>query len=163
MGWLASRDVADQKPPRLSGDERATLLALLGYQRSSFVRTVTGVSEKDASFSLVGSGTSLLWLANHVADAEITWVLRRFAQRENVSLDAPAGTLAGAVDRYEQVSRHADEVINAAGGLDVVCPSFDEGPPVNLRWVLAHLLEETARHAGHADIIREAIDGTTGR
>jgi hypothetical protein len=47
--------------------------------------------------------------------------------------------------------------------LDQDCPPFDSGPPVNLRWILAHLLEETARHAGHADILRELLDGSTGR
>jgi hypothetical protein len=47
--------------------------------------------------------------------------------------------------------------------LDELCRQPDSGPPVNLRWVLAHLLEETARHAGHADILAELIDGRTGR
>ena len=50
-----------------------------------------------------------------------------------------------------------------APGLDELCRRPDADPPVSLRWVLLHLLEETARHAGHADIIRELIDGGTGR
>jgi len=50
-----------------------------------------------------------------------------------------------------------------AADLDELCRSDDVAPRVNLRWVLAHLLEETARHAGHADILRELIDGETGR
>jgi hypothetical protein len=56
-----------------------------------------------------------------------------------------------------------DAVVEQAPTLDQECPTFDEGPVVNLRWVLAHLLEETARHAGHADILREIVDGSTGR
>ena len=51
----------------------------------------------------------------------------------------------------------------AGTGLDELCRRPDPGPPVSLRWVLMHLLEETARHAGHADILRELIDGSTGR
>lgn len=54
-------------------------------------------------------------------------------------------------------------IIGAASGLDEVCREVGGEAPVNLRWVLMHLLEETARHAGHADIVRESIDGSTGR
>jgi acyl-CoA synthetase (AMP-forming)/AMP-acid ligase II len=55
-----------------------------------------------------------------------------------------------------------DDIV-AAASLDDLCPPFDDDPQVNLRWILTHLLEETARHAGHADILRELIDGDTGR
>jgi hypothetical protein len=68
--------VADQKPPRLAGDGRDTLLALLPYQRQSFVRKVSGVDSARADASLVGSGTSLLSLTNHMADAEAVWAGR---------------------------------------------------------------------------------------
>ena len=51
----------------------------------------------------------------------------------------------------------------SGAGLDELCRRPDADPPVSLRWVLMHLLEETARHAGHADILRELIDGRTGR
>jgi hypothetical protein len=56
-----------------------------------------------------------------------------------------------------------DAIVGKTKSLDQDCPPFDSGPPVNLRWILAHLLEETARHAGHADILRELLDGSTGR
>jgi hypothetical protein len=154
----------DQKPPRTAGDERSTLRALLQYQRDSFVRKVTGVSDAEASSSPVPSGTTLLWLANHMADAETTWVLTRFAQRpQNPLLARHASTMGDAVDRYRDVWNEVDAVVADTTGLDRVCPSFDAGPPVNLRWILGHLVEETARHAGHADILRELLDGRTGR
>jgi hypothetical protein len=80
--------------------------------------------------------------------------------------DAMAGddTLAAAVEAYRATWARADAVIAAAATLDEPCrgPAADEAR-VNLRWVLMHLLEETARHAGHADILRELIDGQTGR
>jgi hypothetical protein len=150
----------DRKPVRLAGDERTTLLALLQYQRGSFVRKVQGVDEAAAASSPVASGTSLLWLANHIGDAEATWVLRRFAQRTDDP--PPAPDVAGAIDRYRAITAAVDEVV-AAASLDDLCPPFDDQPPVDLRWIVAHLLEETARHAGHADILRELIDETTGR
>ena len=56
-----------------------------------------------------------------------------------------------------------DEVVDAAPDLDAFCADTGAESPVTLRWVLMHLLEETARHAGHADILRELIDGQTGR
>jgi hypothetical protein len=135
---------------------------LLQYQRDSFVRKVSGIDDARAASSPVPSGTSLLWLTNHIADAETTWVLQRFANR---SADARehAVTITDAVDRYRDVWNDVDAVIAEAPSLDARCPDFDGDPEVNLRWILAHLLEETARHAGHADIVRELLDGTTGR
>ena len=65
---------------------------------------------------------------------------------------------------WQRVDAAAFAGVDGAGaGLDEPCRRPDPGPPVSLRWVLMHLLEETARHAGHADILRELIDGTTGR
>jgi uncharacterized damage-inducible protein DinB len=161
-GAQYDRSVMDQKPPRLSADDKTTLLVLLQYQRDSVVRKVSGVDGEQAQASPVGSGTSLLWLVNHVADAETTWILRRFAGRD-VEDAAHSPDLDGAVARYQQVQRDVDAVIRDAASLDQECAQFDDQPTVNLRWVLAHLLEETARHAGHADILRELLDGATGR
>ncbi len=70
--------------------------------------------------------------------------------------------LQDAVAHYLNVCRSSDVII-AHASLDDLCVVQDRDPPVNLRWVLTHLLEETARHAGHADIIREMIDGAVGR
>lgn len=155
--------MADRKPPRLARDERETLLALLQYQRDSLVRKVTGVTEDAARRALVDSGTTLLWLVKHMARAERVWVLHRFAgDDEPLPEDAagPDDTLAAAVDAYRATWSRVDAVVSAEATLDQVCRNMGD---VNLRWVLAHLLEETARHAGHADIIRELIDGQTGR
>jgi uncharacterized damage-inducible protein DinB len=163
--------VPDQKPPRLESDERATLRALLQYQRESLVKKVTGVDEEAARRSLVDSGTTLLWLMRHMAEAETLWILRRFAG-EDVALPddstSPSGTesaedtVAAAIDAYRQTWRRVDAVV-ATASLDESCRNVGQETPVNLRWVLMHLLEETARHAGHADILRELIDGDTGR
>jgi len=156
----------DHKPPRLAGGEAETLRALLSYQRESLVRKVAGVDDAAARWSPVGTGTSLLWLVRHMARAEVTWILYRFAGQDVAvpgdSLD-PDDTLEAATAAYRRVWRRADAVAFAGASLDELCRRPEADPPVSLRWVLAHLLEETARHAGHADIIRELIDGRTGR
>jgi len=158
--------VADRKPPRNVGDERTVLRSLLQYQRESVVRKVTGVDEVAARSELVGSGTTLLWLVRHLTAAESLWILQRFAGR---AAEGPAQTsepdipLAEAVSAYREMWSRADEVIDAAPDLEGFCADTGTESPVTLRWVLVHLLEETARHAGHADILRELIDGQTGR
>jgi uncharacterized damage-inducible protein DinB len=160
------RAVSDQKPPRLEADERETIRALLQYQRESLVRKVIGLDDDEARRSPVGSGTTLLWLTKHMSRAESMWVLRRFAgQDERVPDDTvnPDDTLVSAVDLYRRTWERVDAVVSAAPSLDERCRDVGDEAPVNLRWVLMHLLEETARHAGHADILRELIDGQTGR
>lgn len=157
--------VTDRKPPRLVAGERETLLALLQYQRESLVRKVEGLDDDQARRRLVGSDTTLLWLVEHVAQAELLWVVQRFAGEELPSTPAaPDGPLVAAVDAYRAAWASVDAVVGAAPSLDEPCRGLGEDePPVSLRWVLMHLLEETARHAGHADILRELIDGQTGR
>lgn len=155
----------DRKPPRLHGGERETVQALLRYQRESLVRKVDGVSEADARRSVVGSGTTLLWLVKHLTTAECLWIIRRFAG-EDVPLPADAvtadDTVAGAVAAYRRMWSRTDAVV-AASALGALCRDVGDEAPVDLRWVLMHMLEETARHAGHADVLREMIDGQTGR
>lgn len=156
--------MADLKPPRLVDDERATVQALLQYQRDSLVRKVEGLSDESARHQFVGSGTTLLWLMRHIAHAETLWIVHRFAGQEIVPVDSEhsEGSLDEAIEAYRAAWRRVDDII-AAASLDDLCRSVGGESPVNLRWVLMHLLEETARHAGHADIIRELLDGATGR
>ena len=142
---------------------RSTALALLQFQRDSFLRKVSGVDDELATIALVPSGTTLLWLTNHMADAERIWLLHRFQSADPAADPPHAATIAGACDRYRATWTVTDVVIRSAADLDATTPPFDDGPVVSLRWMLLHLLEETARHAGHADIIRELLDGTTGR
>jgi uncharacterized damage-inducible protein DinB len=159
--------MADQQPPHLVGDEMSTVHTLLQFQRDSLVRKVDGVSEEDARRSPVPSGTSLLWLIKHMSRAERIWVMGRFsAMEEKVSDDTlwPEDTLATAIAYYRQTWREVDDIVVQAAGLDERARITEHGSPgVNLRWILMHLLEETARHAGHADILRELLDGSTGR
>jgi hypothetical protein len=139
------------------------VVALLQYQRESLLGKISGVDERAAAVSPVASGTTLLWLVKHMARAETLWVGIRFAGRDvPLAGDAagPGDSLASVAAEYRAAWLVTDAIV-AAASLDDSCAGPDG--PVRLRWVLMHLLEETARHAGHADILRELIDGSTGR
>jgi len=151
----------DRKPTRTNDDERTTLHALLQYCRVSFVRKLDGVDDATARRRLLPSDTTLLWITQHLAHAEHLWVTQRFAGRPD-DAPPPADTLGAAIDVYRATWARTDAIV-AASSLDEPCRNIDVEPNVNLRWVVAHLVEETARHAGHADILRELLDGATGR
>jgi uncharacterized damage-inducible protein DinB len=157
--------MADRKPPRPQAGERATLLALLQYQRESVVRKVDGVSDEDARRRFVDSDTTLVWLVKHLTRAEHIWLVHRFDGVDEIIDDTVQAddTLVGVVDGYRSMWDRVGAIIDAAPTLDQPCRITGGEPPVDLRWILMHLLEETARHAGHADILRELLDGQTGR
>lgn len=157
--------MADQKPPRLVAGERETLHALLQYHRESLVRKVEGIDDDAARRRLVGSDTTLLWLVKHAAGAEQRWVLWGFAGKVDAVRDdtvSPADNIASVVAEYRDTWAQVDAVV-AAADLEDTCKAISGDDVVNLRWIVTHLLEETARHAGHADILRELVDGQTGR
>ena len=125
------------------------------------------MSEEAARRSPVASGTSLLWLLKHMTRAESLWLLRRFAGAEvPVEDDRVTATdrvpLHASPD-YQEIWARTDSVVAAAPDLGELCRDVGTRYPWTLRWVLMHLLEETARHAGHADVLREMVDGETGR
>jgi hypothetical protein len=158
--------VADHKPPRPIADERTTLLALLEYQRESLIDKLQGLDAEAATAVSVPSGTTLLWLIQHLASAETRWMVHRYLGEEPQSDDpgaAPTGTVDHAVTEYRRAARRTDAMVIGADSLDQMCVTTGSESLVSLRWVVAHLLEETARHAGHADILRELTDGRTGR
>src|SRR5579872_759539 len=118
--------MADQKPPRLAAGEAGTLRALLQYQRESLLRKVDGIDEDRARWSPVGSGTSLLWLVTHMAAAEVTWVLHRFAGQDPGASGPPSGTLRDAAEAYRRGWQRVDAVAfasvdDAGAGLDDLC------------------------------------------
>ena len=94
--------------------------------------------------------TSLLWLVRHLTTAEALWLLHRFAEQpvDVVPSDrlTDDDTVEAAVEAYRSMWAQVDEIATTAS-LDDLCRSATVTPPTNLRWVLAHLLEETARHA----------------
>jgi len=154
--------VPDQKPPRDVLDERGTLLLLLNYHRSSLAAKLDGLSDEQISWSPVASGTSLRWLVEHLTRAEHLWILQRYCGHPGI-VHRDTKDVSDLLAAYREVARQVDDVVLTAADLDGLTVTDAGGSPVTLRWIVMHLLEETARHAGHADLIRELIDGATGR
>lgn len=156
--------MADIHPPRVIADERTSLLVALQFQRESLVRKVSDVDESAARTSPVASGTSLHWLVRHCKFAEEVWIVRNYAGRTIEAFDESADrTMVEAIEAYRATWPVVDALVRGAASLDEPVAGGRSGVDVSLRWALMHLLEEIARHAGHADIIRELIDGSGGR
>ncbi len=158
--------------------ERADLLQTLAKHRHFLRHTVRGLTDEQAGQRTTVSELCLGGLINHVARTERQWV--------SFILDEPSGlggwdegsvndhaagfrmldgeTLAGILDTYEQVARRTDELVVTMPDLDIShplpqAPWFEPGARWSARRVLLHIIAETAQHAGHADIIRESLDG----
>ena len=163
---MTAPDAGDRDAPVIISGERDTLLAFLGYLRAGVDGKLEDLSEEDARRGLVPSGTSLLGLVKHLAFVEAYWVQRRFVGadvpvRGNGFALEPGDTVASVRHEYAEAAGRTDEIVTACSDLDQPLARGRHG--LTLRWVLAHLLEETGRHAGHADILRELVDGRTGR
>ena len=152
-------------------DEKATLLAALQSHRDVMLWKLEGLDDEQVRRPMVPSGTSLLGLVKHLANVEYGWFCETFGRPTepltDISADPEADmraaegeTTAEIVEFYRRSWLAADAVI-AELPLDQTGTSYS-GTTVSLRWVLVHMIEDTVRHAGHADILRELIDGGTG-
>jgi uncharacterized damage-inducible protein DinB len=158
-------------------DEREGLLAYLAQQRLAVHITAHGLTDEQARATPTTSVLSIGGLIKHLATAERGWMTvvqqldRKWSAEEheaNLRL-APGETLSSVLDRYDQAARETDTIIAGIPdlGQPVPVPWQDvawmpkDVTAWSVRWVLLHLIEETARHAGHADIIRESLDGAT--
>jgi uncharacterized damage-inducible protein DinB len=149
------------------GSERSVLVHYLDKMRDAVVRTSSGLTEDDARMPGVPSGTSLLGIVHHLTEVEAHWFRRVFAGEDielEMSMDVPVG--AGRDDvvaAYRAECARSNEIVHACPDLGALAaianPGEDEIAP--LRVIVTHMIEETARHAGHADILREQIDGVT--
>jgi uncharacterized damage-inducible protein DinB len=157
------------------GDERTVLAGVLGAQRATLELKCAGLADELATRSVPPSTLSLLGLVRHLADMERRWFRRVLAGQHAPdrfsSDDEPDGDFDGATADPEVVAEAwaawRDEVAFAEGltaaavSLDVTGEDGWRGT-VTLRWVLIHMVEEYARHNGHADLLRERIDGRVG-
>ena len=146
-----------------------TALAFLDFVRSCVLKKAEGLSEEQLRRPMVPSGTSLLGLVQHLAEAERFWIgyqLGGVGRDEDFDFewDVPVGlTAAEVLADYRKAVAASNELIRRIDNPEALMAVPIEGRRLSLRWVLAHLTGETTRHAGHADILRELIDGTTGR
>ena len=157
-------------PPR-NGDEREILETYRDWYRDALLRKVAGLPDSDMKRRLVPSETTLFGIVHHLAYVERWWFQDVFGGRggeypwtdedPNAEFHVEGTISSGeAVDLY----RHEYEIsrqISSEGSLDDFAkhPDFQD---MNLRRIVVHMIEETARHTGHADILRELIDGATG-
>jgi uncharacterized damage-inducible protein DinB len=153
--------------------ERDLLSGYLDWYRAVVERKVADLSLEDASRIMTPTGLSPLGIVKHLGDVEQGWFRERFAGEDTntawsdddplaVFRIEPGETVASTVAFYRESTDHSRRIV-AAASLDDA--SAGESPfygHVSLRWILVHMLEETARHAGHLDIMREEIDGKTG-
>jgi hypothetical protein len=155
--------------PRNDADELDTTLAFLTFARSCVLKKLDGLDDEQLRRRLVVSDTTLLGVVQHLAGAERYWFGYmvggdpRYADVDMSMAIAPDRSTAEVVADYRAAVVESDAHIRAADGLDVRTVHPVAEGPLTLRWVLAHMTGETARHAGHADVLRELIDGVTGR
>ena len=152
--------------------EKATLHRYLQTGREVLVWKLDGLSEYDIRRPMTPTGTNLLGLVKHLASVEFGWFCGSFGRpSEALPFDEadpaadlradPDETTADIVAYYERARAAADQAVDEID-LDELGTHWS-GAPISMRWVLIHMLEETARHVGHMDILRELIDGATGQ
>ncbi|QDQ09525.1 DinB family protein [Streptomyces spectabilis] len=146
-------------------DEKATLLGILDQLRDSVAGKLTGVPEPHVRTAGVASGTSLLGLVRHLAIVERFYFLGEEVGPWHTTMRPSAeDTVDSVLTDYRRTVEQANHVIDACPDLALPAPRPPRrGAGPSMRWVLAHMIEETGRHAGHADILREQFDGSTGR
>ncbi|TDD57409.1 DinB family protein [Kribbella antibiotica] len=149
----------DVRPPLGGGSEKETLVGFLDYLREGVARNAEGAPEPAVRTAGVESGTSVLGLVKHLTSVERFLFLGEEVRSWPSTMRPVADdTVESVVAAYREAVRLANEAI--AGWSDLEAPQANA---VSGRWLLVHMVEETARHAGHADILREQIDGATGR
>ncbi|MEV8093666.1 DUF664 domain-containing protein [Kitasatospora sp. NPDC085879] len=155
-------------------DERDALLSFLAAQRGGLRRAVLGLTEEQAAATPTVSSLSLVVLLRHAARTERYWIVEQLMGRgEDGPKDWAAEYRLGEgetveywLKELERVAAETEEIVRSLPSLEVdfplpQAPWFPPNSRRTARWVLLHLIQEQGRHAGHADIIRETIDGRT--
>jgi uncharacterized damage-inducible protein DinB len=161
----------DRPEPPYLGDEAETLAGFLDFHRATLLWKLEGLDDEQLRRPMVPSGTSLLGMVKHLAYVERWWFQQVWAGQkvtypftdEDPDADwrvEPSETTGDILALYRGECARSREIVAAASSLDKTAKA--RWGPVSRRWILTHMLEETARHVGHADILREQIDGATG-
>jgi hypothetical protein len=156
-------------------DERSALTGFLAQQRDAARTAAYGLTDAEAGLTPTASSLSVGGLIKHLTSVERNWMDTVLQRRREADSDAyvagfrfgPDDSLDAVIADYVAACRETDEVIAGVDDLAQPVPVPDapwfpkDVEAWSVRWVLLHLIEETARHAGHADIIRESIDGAS--
>ncbi|MFH9826378.1 DinB family protein [Streptomyces bobili] len=155
----------DTPPPRTGNSEIDVLRGFLDYLRTSIAGKADGAPEPQVRTAAVPSGTNLLGLLNHLTFVERSMFLGDDVTDWQATFQAsPADSVSDVVARYRDTVERANDVLDGCTEPGAPVPRPGPARPApSIRWALTHMIEETGRHAGHADILRELIDGTTGR
>ncbi len=159
----------------IAGPEKAMLIGFLDVQRDTLLWKLDGLDDEQLRRPHVPSGLTLLGLAKHLTDVERSWFRERVAGEDLAHLwdDAdpqrywriePDDTTGNLIAAYRIECAAANAIIREHD-LDspiAAPPGWPGAEAMTVRWVVLHIIEETARHVGHADLIRESIDGATG-
>ncbi|KAA1423882.1 DinB family protein [Mumia zhuanghuii] len=174
--WVDPEDDPRDTDAVLVG-ERATLIDYLGTYRTTLRMKCDGLNaEQMARRSVPPSTLSLLGLVRHLADVERTWFRQvmagedaprhyRTAEDRDADFNGAVGddaVVADAWRRWEDEVAYAERFVDDADDLGMMARNLDRGE-IALREVLVHMIEEYSRHVGHADLLRECIDGRTGQ
>ena len=161
-------------PTKIETRERADLIETLAKHRGFLRYTVRDLTDEQAAARTTPSELCLGGLIKHMASVEDRWMKFAVGGAEAMERDSidwvnqfrmlPGETLTGWLDTYDEVTRRTEELVWTLPDLDVShplpsAPWFEPGTSWSVRRVLLHILAETTQHAGHADIIREALDG----
>ena len=172
--WFAVPVTIERVAPPLRGDERETLRAFLDFHRGTLAMKCAGLSDSDLRRQASPPSTlSLLGLLRHMAEVERAW-FRRVINGEEVGLvysedgdyqvayDASGASGVEAFAVWEAEVEESRRIEKEAESLDVTAYNARWEEEVSLRLVMHHMIHEYARHCGHADLLREAVDGVTG-
>jgi hypothetical protein len=150
--------------PGGTADELELCLRWLNFLRGAVLRKAGGIDEEQARWQPDGRLLPLIGLVNHLTNVEWRWIDGAMlgaetGKSEDEYAPGPSLTIAAAVERYRARAAATDDAVRRIG--DLTTPART-GDGADLRFVLLHLINETARHAGHADAVRELLDGTVG-
>ena len=179
---MTTIDDQGRPEPPIAGDETETLLGFLDYQRATLEWKCRGLDSAGLSARVGASTMTLGGLLKHMALVELGWFTQSLHGRDrgepwdsvdwkanpdwefdSAASDSPAELLAMWQAAVEQSRANVAEVFAAGDGLDrLAARGWPDGSVPSLRWIVVHMIEEYARHNGHADLLRESIDGETG-
>lgn len=164
----SSRFETQREPvPRVDTGELDTVLAFLDFVRSCVLKKASGLNEEQLRIVAVPSGTSTLGLIQHLSVGERCWFghhLGGLGADVDFTMDVPAErSTVAVISEYQAAIRQSNELLRRIRDPERRVAVPVGGEYLSMRWVVAHAIGEVARHAGHADILWELIDGTTGR
>jgi hypothetical protein len=165
----------DRPEPPTEGDERAVLTGFLDFQRATLALKCDGLTEAQLrERAIPPSGLTLLGLVRHLAEVERNWFRPVLGGEQMAGIFAPgldweaafdvaAADVSEAFRIWRAECDHSRMLVAATPSLDISGLRASAGQtPFSLRWVLTHMIEEYSRHNGHADLLRERLDGSTG-